>query len=73
GPQAGPQGGGPLTGGPQPSGTDRSPSQDAWPGSPNDERWRRAEQVREPAAGGTTSSGLPKRVPRANLVEGTAE
>ncbi|MEU3351480.1 nitrate- and nitrite sensing domain-containing protein [Streptomyces sp. NPDC037389] len=47
-------------------------SQGAW-GSPNDERWRRAEAVREPAAGGTTTSGLPRRVPRANLVEGTAE
>ncbi|MBB5935950.1 nitrate- and nitrite sensing domain-containing protein [Streptomyces zagrosensis] len=45
----------------------------AWRSSPNDERWRRAEQVREPAAGGVTSSGLPRRVPRANLVEGTAE
>ncbi|WP_171170146.1 nitrate- and nitrite sensing domain-containing protein [Streptomyces sp. I05A-00742] len=44
-----------------------------WRESPNDERWRRAEQVREPAAGGTTSSGLPRRVPRANLVEGTAQ
>ncbi|MEU7168183.1 nitrate- and nitrite sensing domain-containing protein [Streptomyces morookaense] len=41
--------------------------------SANDERWRRAEQVREPAAGGITASGLPRRVPRANLVEGTAE
>ncbi|MFI9205983.1 nitrate- and nitrite sensing domain-containing protein [Streptomyces sp. NPDC053048] len=48
-------------------------AQENWPGSPNDERWRRAEQVREPAAGGITSSGLPRRVPRANLVEGTAE
>ncbi|MBB5116761.1 HAMP domain-containing protein [Streptomyces eurocidicus] len=48
-------------------------AQDNWRDSPNDERWRRAEQVREPAAGGTTSSGLPRRVPRANLVDGTAE
>ncbi|MET7902129.1 nitrate- and nitrite sensing domain-containing protein [Streptomyces sp. NPDC005355] len=40
--------------------------------SANDERWRRAEQIREPAAGGLTSSGLPRRVPRANLVEGAA-
>lgn len=40
--------------------------------SANDERWRRAEQVREPANGGLTSSGLPRRVPRANLVEGAA-
>ncbi|WFB07222.1 nitrate- and nitrite sensing domain-containing protein [Streptomyces sp. LX-29] len=41
--------------------------------SSNDEHWRRAEQVREPASGGITSSGLPRRVPRANLVEGTAQ
>ncbi|WP_425348248.1 nitrate- and nitrite sensing domain-containing protein [Streptomyces palmae] len=46
--------------------------EDSWH-SPNDERWRRAEQVRVPAAGGVTSSGLPRRVPRANLVEGTAQ
>ncbi|MBV9023629.1 MAG: nitrate- and nitrite sensing domain-containing protein [Streptomycetaceae bacterium] len=38
----------------------------------NDEGWRRAEQIREPTAGGITSSGLPRRVPRANLVPGTA-
>ncbi len=43
-----------------------------WRVTPNDERWRRAEQVREPASGGVTSSGLPRRVPRANLVPGTA-
>ncbi|MGK5636941.1 nitrate- and nitrite sensing domain-containing protein [Streptomyces sp. URMC 126] len=40
--------------------------------SANDERWHRAEQLRVPKAGGTTSSGLPRRVPRANLVEGKA-
>ena len=45
----------------------------AWQSSANDERWRRAGQIREPAAGGITSSGLPRRVPRANLVEGAAE
>ncbi|MFJ9405602.1 nitrate- and nitrite sensing domain-containing protein [Streptomyces sp. NPDC101393] len=39
----------------------------------NDERWERAERLREPKAGGITSSGLPRRVPKANLVEGTAE
>ncbi|MCQ4084928.1 nitrate- and nitrite sensing domain-containing protein [Streptomyces sp. RB6PN25] len=44
-----------------------------WRSSPNDEGWRRAEQIREPAAGGITSSGLPRRVPRANLVPGTAQ
>ncbi|MGW8950874.1 nitrate- and nitrite sensing domain-containing protein [Streptomyces sp. NPDC055709] len=41
--------------------------------SKNDERWQRAEKLREPKAGGVTSSGLPRRVPKANLVEGTAE
>lgn len=41
--------------------------------STNDDRWQRAEKLREPKAGGVTSSGLPRRVPKANLVEGTAE
>ncbi|MBT2386318.1 nitrate- and nitrite sensing domain-containing protein [Streptomyces sp. ISL-11] len=40
--------------------------------STNDERWHRAERLREPKAGGITPSGLPRRVPKANLVEGTA-
>ncbi|XTP09288.1 nitrate- and nitrite sensing domain-containing protein [Streptomyces albus subsp. chlorinus] len=39
----------------------------------NDERWDRAGQLRAPQAGGVTSSGLPRRVPRANLVAGAAE
>lgn len=34
---------------------------------------RQAERVRQPAAGGITTSGLPRRVPRANLVAGTAQ
>ncbi|MFC5721199.1 ATP-binding protein [Streptomyces gamaensis] len=38
----------------------------------NDERWHRAEQLRDPKAGGVTPSGLPRRVPKANLIEGTA-
>ncbi|MEU4891760.1 nitrate- and nitrite sensing domain-containing protein [Streptomyces sp. NPDC044780] len=41
--------------------------------SENDQRWHRAEQLREPKAGGVTPSGLPRRVPKANLVEGAAE
>jgi signal transduction histidine kinase len=41
--------------------------------STNDQRWQRAEKLREPKAGGVTPSGLPRRVPKANLVEGTAE
>ncbi|WP_369199900.1 nitrate- and nitrite sensing domain-containing protein [Streptomyces sp. PU-14G] len=39
----------------------------------NDERWDRAGQLRDPQAGGITTSGLPRRVPRANLVAGAAE
>ncbi|MCB5183256.1 sensor histidine kinase [Streptomyces antimicrobicus] len=41
--------------------------------SQNDERWAQAGKLREPKAGGVTSSGLPRRVPKANLVEGAAE
>ncbi|MYS41588.1 HAMP domain-containing protein [Streptomyces sp. SID5998] len=41
--------------------------------SANDERWQQASKLRKPKAGGVTSSGLPRRVPKANLVEGTAE
>ncbi|MCM2393292.1 nitrate- and nitrite sensing domain-containing protein [Streptomyces albipurpureus] len=41
--------------------------------STNDERWHRAEKLREPKAGGITASGLPRRVPKANLIEGAAE
>ncbi|WP_306329813.1 sensor histidine kinase [Streptomyces venezuelae] len=41
--------------------------------STNDERWQRAGKLKDPKAGGVTSSGLPRRVPKANLVEGTAE
>ncbi|MGW0538404.1 nitrate- and nitrite sensing domain-containing protein [Streptomyces sp. NPDC003032] len=44
-----------------------------WRSSPNDELGRQAERVRQPTAGGITTSGLPRRVPRANLVAGTAQ
>ncbi|MCX5399983.1 nitrate- and nitrite sensing domain-containing protein [Streptomyces sp. NBC_00102] len=44
-----------------------------WRASPNDELVRQAERVKKPAAGGVTTSGLPRRVPRANLVPGTAQ
>jgi hypothetical protein len=40
--------------------------------SPADEGWRAAAATKDPVAGGTTSAGLPKRIPRANLVPGTA-
>ncbi|MFE1322956.1 hypothetical protein [Kitasatospora phosalacinea] len=44
-----------------------------WRPSANDERWRRAEQMREPQTNGLTTSGLPRRTPQANLVSGSAE
>ncbi len=40
--------------------------------SPADEGWRAAEAAKAPSSGGVTSAGLPKRVPQANLVPGTA-
>jgi hypothetical protein len=62
---------------PAPSGPTRSasaPSPSAsWRATPNDELGRQAERVRQPSAGGVTVSGLPRRVPRANLVAGTAQ
>ncbi|MDR6977549.1 signal transduction histidine kinase [Streptomyces sp. 3330] len=41
--------------------------------SANDERWQQASALKKPKAGGVTSSGLPRRVPKANLIEGAAE
>ncbi|WP_328874050.1 nitrate- and nitrite sensing domain-containing protein [Streptomyces sp. NBC_00287] len=49
-----------------------TPANDDWR-SANDDRWQQAAQLRKPKAGGVTSSGLPRRVPKANLVEGAAE
>ena len=40
--------------------------------SPADEGWRAAAAAKDPVAGGPTSAGLPRRIPRANLVPGTA-
>ena len=58
--------------------THRSPGAQAAPStgqgswtSPSDEGWRAAQAVTTPAAGETTQAGLPKRVPRANLVPGS--
>ncbi|MFD8207470.1 nitrate- and nitrite sensing domain-containing protein [Streptomyces sp. NPDC059695] len=51
---------------------DQADGSDEWR-STNDERWQRAGKLKDPKAGGVTSSGLPRRVPKANLVEGTAE
>ncbi|MFF1377992.1 nitrate- and nitrite sensing domain-containing protein [Streptomyces sp. NPDC058308] len=54
-------------------GTNGSGTHGSWRSSPNDELGRQAERVRQPSAGGVTTSGLPRRVPRANLVAGTAQ
>ncbi|MFI6793802.1 nitrate- and nitrite sensing domain-containing protein [Nonomuraea sp. NPDC050383] len=43
----------------------------AW-SSPADSGFQAAQAAAEPAQGGVTSSGLPRRVPKANLVPGTA-
>jgi hypothetical protein len=40
--------------------------------SPADDGWRAAEVAVAPASGGTTVAGLPRRVPQANLIPGTA-
>ncbi len=47
------------------------PLQKVWT-SPGDEGWRIAEAAVAPTFGGTTKAGLPRRVPQANLVPGTA-
>ena len=46
------------------------PARRSWT-SPADEGWRAAQVVASPAAGETTQAGLPRRVPRANLVPGS--
>jgi hypothetical protein len=40
--------------------------------SPADEGWQAAEVVESPTSGGLTAAGLPRRVPQANLVPGSA-
>ncbi|WP_214413452.1 sensor histidine kinase [Sphaerisporangium fuscum] len=41
--------------------------------SPADAGWQAAQAASDPTLGGITSSGLPKRVPKANLVPGSAD
>ncbi len=55
-----------------PATTAESNGDNSWR-SANDERWEQASALRKPKAGGVTSSGLPRRVPKANLVQGAAE
>jgi hypothetical protein len=61
-----------LTSAPRPQGAPAAQSARAssWT-SPADEGWRAAQAVAAPAAGETTQAGLPRRVPRANLVPGS--
>ncbi|MGN6175776.1 MAG: nitrate- and nitrite sensing domain-containing protein [Streptosporangiaceae bacterium] len=40
--------------------------------SPGDDGWHAAETILTPAVGGVTAAGLPRRIPRANLVPGSA-
>ncbi|MFI1729898.1 nitrate- and nitrite sensing domain-containing protein [Streptomyces acidicola] len=61
------------SGGPAGNGASGGPVGSSWRATPNDELGRQAERVRQPSAGGVTTSGLPRRVPRANLVPGTAQ
>ncbi|MGW0859232.1 nitrate- and nitrite sensing domain-containing protein [Streptomyces sp. NPDC002690] len=67
-----PSDGAPAPAAPRRSSGDATPA-GPWRASPNDELVRQAERVKKPAAGGVTTSGLPRRVPRANLVPGTAQ
>jgi signal transduction histidine kinase len=59
-----PQGGQGVQGG-QPA------AESSWKTSPADEGMRAAQALTVPAAGDTTQAGLPRRVPRANLVPGS--
>ncbi|MFJ2913616.1 nitrate- and nitrite sensing domain-containing protein [Streptomyces sp. NPDC087228] len=63
----------PAPAAPRRGGGDPGSTTSSWRPSPNDELVRQAERVKKPAAGGVTTSGLPRRVPRANLVPGTAQ
>ncbi|MBO0832549.1 MAG: hypothetical protein J2P29_11340, partial [Actinobacteria bacterium] len=47
-------------------------SEVAWRASGADEGWEAAAAAKAPSTGGTTNAGLPRRVPRANLVPGAA-
>ncbi|WP_188197836.1 sensor histidine kinase, partial [Nonomuraea sp. SYSU D8015] len=46
---------------------------DSWSSPQTDAGWSAAQAAANPADDGPTTSGLPKRVPRANLVPGTAD
>ncbi|MEV8632845.1 nitrate- and nitrite sensing domain-containing protein [Streptosporangium sp. NPDC051023] len=54
----------------QPEAGEPSADPGSW-SSPADSGWQAARAASDPALGGTTSSGLPKRTPKANLVPGS--
>jgi signal transduction histidine kinase len=57
---------------PAPAGANGPEPEVAWAASAADRGWEAAAAASSPATGGTTDAGLPKRVPQANLVPGTA-
>ncbi|WP_017575382.1 sensor histidine kinase [Nocardiopsis kunsanensis] len=57
---------------PAPETTQAGPESEQEWNSAADRGWQAARTAAEPLAGGLTTSGLPKRVPKANLVPGTA-
>jgi signal transduction histidine kinase len=64
--------GGPSGGWPADQQAGRPEPEVTWAASAADEGWQAAAAASSPATGGTTGAGLPKRVPQANLVPGTA-
>ncbi|MEZ0106971.1 signal transduction histidine kinase [Catenulispora sp. EB89] len=56
----------------EPMNDDQSSAGQAWQ-SPGDDGWKAAQVVSKPVAAGLTPKGLPKRVPRSNLVPGSAD
>ncbi|GAA2399011.1 nitrate- and nitrite sensing domain-containing protein [Nonomuraea africana] len=52
---------------------DKGDESASWGSSRADAGWSAAEAVREPVKDGSTAAGLPKRVPKANLVPGSAD
>jgi len=54
------------------TGSQSEPGQSRSWTSPADEGWKVAEAAAAPSSSGTTLAGLPRRVPKANLIPGTA-
>ncbi|MDA0635394.1 nitrate- and nitrite sensing domain-containing protein [Nonomuraea sp. MCN248] len=52
---------------------ERGGSSGAWGSATADAGWTAAQAAAEPVRDGATASGLPKRVPKANLVPGSAD